>query len=451
MWYLASLFLLIALLSSCVIVGTAVCRLLPRRIRPYATFAFAPLMGLAVFVLLATATAWISGFHTWFCLPSTIALVLVALRLSGNPAKALKPAAAVSAYAVLPSLGWFFSLLRYEAFNPFNDALAYLTHAQWLQTHPFRETVKLSENYPGLANIISNQVQGFRIGASCVLGWVQAACGVQWSYLVYPAVVTLAMVGGAWALAGTAFFVVRRGRLLCLLGGAAIATTFNGFSFGADTGFFHQTYGTALGFATLSLLGMYVVVMRRRQPILPHQLIPGALLAAATVFSYPEFAPFLALAAAAFLAGAVLLRLARPTTVARFALVLCLLTAALVNLELIRTFRSLFNDSSRAGRQPGCVDTYQVPGPYLRFPGGRLGRWRLGFLLSTTDCCRAPALHRECCPLLVRYRQRTSPRRPGSRAVCRRRLLSRVFVFPLCGQISLAAGRRPVLGSVQTL
>jgi hypothetical protein len=406
MWYLASLFLLIALLSSCVIIGTAVCRLLPPHIQPYATFAFAPLMGLAVFVLLATATAWIAGFQTWFCLPATIALVLVALRLSGNPGKALKAAAAVSAYAVLPSLAWFFSILRFEAFSPFNDTLAYITHAQWLQTHSFRETAKLSENYPGLAHIISNQVQGFRIGASCVLGWVQAACGVQWSYLVYPAVVTLAMVAGAWALAGTAFFVVRRGRLLCLLGGAAIVTTFNGFSFGANEGFFHQTYGTALGFATLSLLGMYMAVMRRRRPIMPRQLIPGALLAAATVFSYPEFAPFLALGAAAFLAGAVLLRLARPITIARFALVLCLLTVAFVNLELIRTFRSLFNDTHAVVGSP----VVWTPIKFLAHTCGFLtGAWEGGDWVFSSPLLTAAVLLLfigSAAFLLLRYRQR---------------------------------------------
>ncbi len=406
MWYLASLFVLIVLLSFCAMIGIAVCRLLPFRIRPYATFAFAPLLGLSVLVVVATAAAWISGFQTWVCLPATIALVLAALRLSGNPGKSLKAAAGVSAYAFFPSLAWFFCILRFEAFNPFQDEFIYITHAQWLQSHPFRETVKLSENFPGLAHIATNQILGFRIGASCVLGWVQAACGVQWSYLLYPAVVVLAMIGGAWALAGSAFFVVRRGRFICLLGGAAIVTTFNGFSFGAHNGFLPQTFGAALGFATLSLLGMYMSVIRRRRPVVPRQLIPGALLAAATVFSYPEFAMFLAIAVMIFLAGCVLLRLGRPTTIARFALVLCLLTVAILNLELIRTFRSLFNDANAVVGSP----VLWAPIQYLAHACGLLsGAWEGGFWVFYYPLLTGMALLlfiAAAVLLLVRYRRR---------------------------------------------
>ena len=59
MWYFGSLLILTVLLSSCAIAGTAVCRLLPFRVRAHATMAYAPLLGIAVFVLLATVVGWV--------------------------------------------------------------------------------------------------------------------------------------------------------------------------------------------------------------------------------------------------------------------------------------------------------------------------------------------------------------------------------------------------------
>ena len=331
----------------------------------------------------------------------------MALRLCGNPVTAFKVAGGASLFGALASAGWFFTVIRFEAFNPYNDAFIYLVHAQWLQTHPFREAIRISEYHPALTQVAVYQIQGFRMGASFLFGWVQGAFGVDWSYLVYPAVMLLPMVAGALALAGTAFFVVHRGRLVCLLGGAALITTFNRFSFGAFNGFLPQTYGVVLGFGSLGLIGMYMARLQRGETIRPRGLLPGALLLAATLFCYPEFAPFLAIAAAVCVAGeALLVCRARASAILQFALLLCLFTIALVNLELSRIVQSVSIEAKAVVGGP----VLWTPVQFLAHASGLLsGAWEDGvwvFFSSVLTQVLLLLFLGSSSALLIRYRKK---------------------------------------------
>jgi hypothetical protein len=89
-----------------------------------------------------------------------------------------------------------------------------------------------------------------------------------------------------------AFFLVRKSRAICILGGLAVGTTLNGECSGSEFGFFHQTYGIAFGFAFMSLLGMYFVHIGRYPKYAVWRVLPFALLLAAVLYAYPEISPF---------------------------------------------------------------------------------------------------------------------------------------------------------------
>jgi len=342
MWYLGCLFILISVLAASSVTGTALCQVLPFKIRAHATAAYAPLVGLAVFVLLATAVGWLGiGFRTWICLPLSALVVLTALWFCRDRGKALRNAGQASAFAIVASAGWFLSIIRYQAFNPYNDAFTYLVQAQWLQVHPFREIVQPSGQYPAWTQVASYQALHLRMGASFFFGWVQASFGVDWSYLVYPVVVVLPLVVGALAVAGTALFTVRKGRVACWLGAAAGVTTLNGFSFGTMLGFLPQSYGIAFAFGGLGLLGMYIHSLKRDGLVPTQALIPGAILLSALLFCYPEISPLILIAALLYLLMELLLNACRVrdlvSLVGRLALAILLMT----NVEILRVIQSL--------------------------------------------------------------------------------------------------------------
>jgi hypothetical protein len=406
MWYAGCLFVLIVFLSACSVAGTAVCRFLPFKIRSHATAAYSPLIGLALFVLLSTLVAWVGiGFRTWICLPLSAAAVLAALWLCGDPGKALRVAAQSSAFAVLSSIGWFFPIIRYQAFNPYNDTFTYLVHAQWLQSHPFRESARVSGQYPALTQIATYQAHQARMGASFLFGWVQATFGVDWSYLVYPAVAVLPLIAGALAVAGTALFVVRKGRLVCWLGAAAAVTTLNGFSFGTMLGFLPQSYGIALGFGGLGLLGMCVYCLRHDGLLLTRALIPSAILMAALLFCYPEVTPLILIAALAYSLVEMLSDRALARAIAGLGLRLTLAVLLLANVEVFRSVRSLTVQAKAVGGGPVAWSPLQFLAHAAGFLSGAWDGSYWTFYYAPVTEIAVLLLLTGCCAVLIRYRR----------------------------------------------
>lgn len=343
MWYLSCLFLLLALLSASAVVGHFLTQLLSPRVRPYASLAYCPLLGLAFSVLLASLVAWLGfGFKTWFCILLTAAVVaLSAIRsFREDPYNLLRRCAGTSVFGIVVSTGILFSIARFEAFNPLNDAFTYLVHGQWLQEHPFREPAQMV-GFPAATQVKLYQALHARMGASFLLGWVQAVFGLKWSYIAFPAVILLPLVAGAMAISGACRFATRGGTALCFLAGAAAATTLNGFSFGAATGFLPQTYGIAFAFGALTLFGIQLSTLNENSRVGLAQAAPVALLFAALVFCYPEFVPFVTLAA--FSAMGVL-AFRRPSMLRVWASLtgsVVFLVILLTNFELYRAVRSL--------------------------------------------------------------------------------------------------------------
>ncbi len=138
------------------------------------------------------------------------------------------------------------------------------------------------------------------MGASFLLGWMQAASGCEWSWEVYPAAVSVGLIAGALTVGGAVLAACPGQRHAAWLAALAAAVALDGFAIGpVQFGFFPQTFGLAFGSGVLVLRGLEIVHGRREQRSLPARLragLPLALLGAASVFCYSEFAPFLAVA-----------------------------------------------------------------------------------------------------------------------------------------------------------
>ncbi len=279
---------------ACGVVGGAVVSWLPWRQRPAAGVFLAPLVGAAVFALLATAVGWSGhGFRTF---PSRLVTMLV-LVLAGwqqrrdFPALARR-AAAWALFGAIASLPLLHQFWIAGSCNLFNDAFMYIVHAEWLQTHGFTEPSGASWEHPAWAQVAGFQGPHLRMGASFLLGWMQATTGLEWSCDVYPAVVMLGLIGGALSIGATVLWVSPRRWIGAWLAALGAAVTLNGFAFGAVHGFLSQTFGIGFGTAALSLWGAALADCRSLRPRFRH-LMPGALCAAASIHCYSEFSPFL--------------------------------------------------------------------------------------------------------------------------------------------------------------
>ncbi len=343
MSYYGSLATLFVMLIPATAIGWRVADLLPWRLRPEARVFYSPLLGLAVMLHLAVLLGWIGhGYRQPVCLLIMVVLLMASLWGRRNVTALIKSILLVILFAVVASGGVLCPVWRFAAVNPYNDAFFYLVHGQWLQTHGFAEPVTRSGNYPAITQVMGFQLVGMRMGASFMLGYIQALMGADWSYQVYPAAVAIPVVACALAVAGVAYTVCRR-MPLALLCGATIGLTLNGFSYGACQGFFAQTWGLAFVSGVLILTGAIL------RPSVEHSTlrtalgywVPVALLLSAAIHCYSVISPFpLATMGLVFLAAAILFRqrLGRLLVIAGWLGFLCVM---LVNLEWIRIARCL--------------------------------------------------------------------------------------------------------------
>src|ERR1017187_8138369 len=241
MLYCESLAILFVMLIPATVIGWRPPALLPWRLRPEARIFFSPLLGLAVVLHLAVLLGWIGhGYRQPICLLVMVVPLVVSLWGRRNVTTLMKSILLVILFAVVASAGVLYRVWRYATINPYSDVFTYLVHGQWLKSHGFAEPAIRSGNYPAVSLVLAFQLIGMRMGASFMLGYIQALMGADWSYQVYPAAVAIPVVACALAVAGAAYSACRR-ISLALLCGAAIGLTLNGLSYGAGNGFFAQT------------------------------------------------------------------------------------------------------------------------------------------------------------------------------------------------------------------
>ncbi|MBN9662468.1 MAG: hypothetical protein J0H49_29985 [Acidobacteria bacterium] len=290
--------LLSVLLLACSFTGRAVFAISRSFRRPAAALWFSPVTGLAVWIHAATLLGWTAGFPRPASTASMALLLAVSAWLLRRDWRPLFRQFWLLAPATLAGgFGLFCCLLRFQGFNPFNDAFTYLVHARWLQHHAFAEAVTRDLLQPALSQVFLYQAGHHRMGASFLLAWIQSLCGSEWPHEVLPGVVALTLACGGLALSGAVSCATPLRRRFLLVLGLLPGLTLSGITFGSVHGFLPQCFGLAFGLAAMALAA-------GRQAWLP-----AALCFSAQVYSYPEALPFTAIGLLALL----LPRAARPT------------------------------------------------------------------------------------------------------------------------------------------
>jgi hypothetical protein len=257
------------------------------------------LLGLAALVLAATLAGWAGhGYARWITVPVTLALAVAggwrrrAARGTGGYL------ALLGGFGLLASLPALATVLRCASFCTQNDAFIYLTQAQWLQSHGFRQPVAERALHPALGMVWLFQQAGLRMGSTFLLGWLQSLLGLKWSVDIYPATLALGLVCGAMAVGAVVLTVCPQRRTEAWLAALTAALTLNGFAYGPLAGFLPQTYGLAFAAGAFALRGLEIAGRRRGGDVDPAGgwlgTLPLALCLAAAVLSYSEITPFLA-------------------------------------------------------------------------------------------------------------------------------------------------------------
>jgi len=351
MLYFGLLLITMVMAVVAAIFGRRLSALLPGALQPAGRFYFAPLLGLSALVLVATLHGWFVPFTLW----NTAGLVGVALPLclwfEPNRRALIRDLLVLAGFVAVASSTVLMPLLRYDAYNPFNDTFTYLVHSQWLQTHAFSEPVVYSGYFPALTQVHQYQTAGHRMGGSFFLAFAQAAFALKWSYYAYPAVAALMLAAGSLAVAGTVQLILPCRRRTALLIAAATATMMNGFAFGSFYGFMPQTFGLAFAVGGLGLFGGLAIrhlgAVGGRTVMV--QTLPAALLFAALSFCYNDMLPFIAVGMVIFLGAMAVFDRRHLLRMLFCTLVLALETGIIINYEFVRIYKNFVDTVLNVG------------------------------------------------------------------------------------------------------
>ena len=287
-----SILLIVVWLTIFTLAGRLVADLLQWRQRAHARLYLGPVLGLALYLIIATATGWLFGAHFWLSVPITIGISLLALAREKSSGALAQLLGFLYVTGLLVSFGVIASIYRYGAYSVYNDTFTYLVHSQWLQGHSFSTPAAITPFQPAYTQVALYQIMGARMGASFLLAWIQAASPFEWSIDVYPGTVSLFLITGTLAIGGLVAALVPARRLVVLCWCVTAGTALSGFSYGAVAGFFPQTCALALMTGLLALLVNLSPYNQSGSDSLKY-LCPLSLVFAAVGFAYSEILPLL--------------------------------------------------------------------------------------------------------------------------------------------------------------
>jgi hypothetical protein len=341
--YIASIAVLIFLLLLVTALGRRIAVFLPDSLRETVGFYLAPLLGFSGIVLITTVYGWLSPFQNGISLLLAVGLLWISLAFEKNPEDLFRDWLIISAFAIIATLPILAPILRYDSFNPFNDTFTYLAHGQWLQNHAFSEQACSSGFFPAETQIVLYQRAGHRMGASFFLGFVQSLFHLEWSYYAYPSTVGLVFALGSLAIGGIIQQVIpvskRVALALCLLP----AFSMNGFVYGAQDGFFPQTFGLTFSAGLAVLIPSLVAYTLTSKPIWTKQffyLIPLALCCAALLITYNDMFPVLGAGIGLFLLFVCGQNWSERNRIIGFVLIFAGQVLAVVNIEGVRIIKN---------------------------------------------------------------------------------------------------------------
>lgn len=334
-----------ALMFVATVIGRAWAMLLPARLHATARCYLAPALGMATLTVMATIVGRYLPLGHRALLPLVLAaLAAWALARRREFGAALRQSLWAGAFALVCGAGILAPLLVYGAFNTDNDTFTYLAHAQWLQQHPFSQSVLPETVTPFATQILLYQKAGFRMGGSYLLALLQSLLHLPWAYAAYPTLLIAAIASCCLSLGFPLARQLRampRAQRLMLL--ALPAFMLGGLTFGANFGFMPQTLGMALAAGALFMAGPvlgWVADARRRAPAVAAAALPGAVMLAGATLAYSELSPFVGCALGA---SALLLALRRKAwrNVLLHGAVMLAVATLLLNVELLRAYAAL--------------------------------------------------------------------------------------------------------------
>ncbi len=259
--YFISLVELGCLLFISQLLGRRITDLLPSVIKRKIGFYIAPILGLAFLVLLSTLYGWLSPFKSKISITLVSILVILSWVFEYRKREWARHSLYVGLFAIVCSLPILAPIILYGGYNPFTDIFTYLAQAQWLQQHGFAEKVITSGHHPLWTQVELYQATGSRMGGSFFLGFVQSLFNLSWSYYAYIPTVALAFVSGCLAIGGIIRQVIPIKRVVVLALALLPSLSMNGFSYGAEWGFYPQTLGLAFAVGVGALFPFLTAVI----------------------------------------------------------------------------------------------------------------------------------------------------------------------------------------------
>jgi len=350
--YLASITVLVCLLLLATVLGRRIADLLPDTFRDSIGFYISPLLGLAGIVLIATVYGWLSPFKTGLSISFSVGLLFLGIVFEKQRAVLFRDWLIISAFVIVATITILAPAIRFDSFNPFNDTFTYLVHGQWLQDHAFSETAKASGFFPAETQVALYQRGGLRMGGSFFLGFVQSLFHLEWSYYAYLPTVGFVFALGSLAIGGIIRQVVPVSKTLGLVLCALPAFSMNGFVFGAQFGFFPQTFGLAFAAGIACLLPGLINNTLLFKSTLTKQFfcfLPAALLCSALLISYNEIFPIISAVIGLFYLLTCLQYWSKKYQLIGAILILVTEVLALTNVEGFRILRSFLGTVLAAG------------------------------------------------------------------------------------------------------
>ncbi len=346
MIYLVSISVLLCLLLLVTALGRRIADFLPNPLRESTAFYIAPLLGLAGIVLITTVYGWLSPFKTGISISLSAGLLFLGIVFEKQRADLFRDWLIVSAFAIVATIPILAPAIRFDSFNPFNDTFTYLVHGQWLQEHAFSEVARASGFFPAETQVVLYQGAGHRMGGSFFLGFVQSLFHLEWSYYAYLATAGLVFALGSLAIGGVIQQVSPVSRIVALALCTLPAFSVNGFIFGAQYGFFPQTFGIAFTAGLVCLIPGLIAYTLSAKPTWIKQffyLLPLTLCSSALLVTYNDMFPVVGAGVGLFLLLVGWMYWSEKNRIIVSVLIFTVQVMAVVNIEGVRILRNFLH------------------------------------------------------------------------------------------------------------
>ena len=303
----------------------------------------APIFGLLFFILFAYFLGTFNGFSGDIPLYSFIIIIIISIFIiyAKMGFKGLNPFSFTTLiFVFLGSLSVFGPIILYSGFNPFNDSFTYLVHAQWLQENSFRELTTGSGYYPAETQVHLYQKAGHRMGGSFLLGFFQSIFNEKWSYFCYVPAVTLACISGTLTIFTLWKINIKKIAIFVIL---IPMISQNGFIFGAQYGFFPQTFGLAFLFGLIvSILLLQKSLLSKNGSTLNRSIFVSLMLTG-LLYTYNDIAPFIGAIMIFYFILLLVLNKFIFKEASKCLGIILFFTTLLVNFELIRIIKNFID------------------------------------------------------------------------------------------------------------